>query len=193
VIRAILFLPLLVLGGVACDAQSPAGDAQVPPPIVRALSSERSAKPLPPLTGRVVDRAEVLSAEAEASLAARLEALEKETTDQLVVVTVESLEGEKIDDLGLRLGNGWGIGRKGVDNGVLLIVAPNDRRARIDVGYGLEGLLTDERAAEIMKERIIPSFKAGRIERGIEEGVVAIVAALKGDTRRPRPRMRAAA
>jgi uncharacterized protein len=88
---------------------------------------------LPALTGRVVDRAEILTASAEAELSERLAALEKQTTDQLVVVTVGSLEGERIEDLGLRLGNGWRIGRKGVDNGVLLIVAPHGA-AREDRG-----------------------------------------------------------
>jgi uncharacterized protein len=110
-----------------------------------------------------------------------------------VVVTVPSLEGESIEALGLRLGNSWGIGQKGLDNGVLLIVAPAERRARIEVGKGLEGLLTDERAAQILKERAIPDFASGRFERGITEGVSAIVDTLEKDSVRPRPRVKAAA
>lgn len=184
-----LLLLLLLLGSAACDAQAPAGNAQV-----RSLvATEGPARPLPALTGRVVDRADVLAAPAEAELGARLAALEKATTDQLVVVTVGSLEGEPIQDLGLRLGRGWGIGQEGVDNGVLLIVAPKERRARIEVGYGLEGLLTDERAAEVLKERTIPAFAEGQLERGIFDTVAAIVATLESDRTRPRRRARAAA
>jgi uncharacterized protein len=190
VIRASrLLLPLLALSSAACDAQAPAGAARAQPPIVQVSSADA----LPALTGRVVDRADVLGAQAEAALTARLAALEKATTDQLVVVTVTGLEGEPIKDLGLRLGRGWGIGQKGTDNGVLLIVAPNERQVRIEVGYGLEGLLTDERAAQILKERVIPSFKEGQFERGIADGVAAIVAMLESDRARPRRRAKAAA
>jgi uncharacterized protein len=189
VIRATLLLPLLALSSAACDARASACNV----PARNPVESGGSAKPLPALIGRVVDRADVLTARAEAALAARLAALEKATTDQLVVVTVESLHGERINDLGLRLGNGWEIGQKGVDNGVLLIVAPNDRQARIEVGYGLEGLLTDERAGQILKERAIPNFAEGRVERGISEGVAAIAATLESDRTRPRCRAKAAA
>lgn len=181
-IRTFLLLPLLVLGGGAGDAPAPAGDARLP---VVQLSS---ARPLPALSARVVDQAEILTAPAEAELGARLEALEKETTDQLVMVTVGSLESETVEDLGLRLGNGWRIGRKGVDNGVLLIVAPADRRARIEVGKGLEGLLTDARAQRIMDEQVIPECREGRCDRGIADAVAAIATLLKSDPVRPQPR-----
>ncbi|HEX8307834.1 MAG TPA: TPM domain-containing protein [Allosphingosinicella sp.] len=183
-IRSLLFLPLLVLGGAACDAQAPAGNARVQaaPPIVQVSSPT----PLPSLTGRVVDQAGVLGAKAEAGLTARLAALERETTDQLVVVTVNSLEGEPIDDLARRLGNGWGVGQKGIDNGVLLIVAPTDRQARIQVGYGLEGLLTDERAQRIMDEKIVPACRRGHCDRAIADGVAAIAELLRSDGKRPK-------
>lgn len=187
-IRASILLPLLVLGSVACGAQAPAGNAQVPPPIVRVSSAEGSAKPLPVLTGRVVDRAGLLDTAAEAELGARLEALEKETTDQLVVVTVESLEGEPIRAVGLRLGRGWGIGQKGVDNGVLLIVAPKERQASIEVGYGLEGLLTDRRAQAILDEKVVPACREGHCDRAIVDGVAAITRLLRSDDKRPKPR-----
>jgi len=190
VIRAsLLLLPLLALSSAACDAQASACNGQPR----RTVVADGAAKPFPALTGRVVDLADVLTAKAEGALGARLAALEKATTDQLVVVTVPSLEGERIEDLGLLLGNGWGIGRKGVDNGVLLIVAPNERRARIEVGYGLEGLLTDDRAAQILKEQAIPNFAEGRVERGISDGVAAIAATLESDRTRPRCRAKAAA
>ena len=175
-------LPLLLLGAAACDAQVPAGG-----PKRQSLSeSPVSVRALPPLSGRVVDIAGILPPATEARLTAQLEALEKRTTDQLVVVTVPGLAGERIEDLGLRLGQGWAVGRKGIDNGVLLIVAPNERQARIEVGYGLEGLLTDERAAQILKERAIPNFAKGEIERGIADGVAGIVATLESDRTRPR-------
>jgi uncharacterized protein len=181
VVRTFLLLPLLVLGSAACDAKAPADAALAQPPIVQVSS----AAPLPALTGRVVDRAEILTPSAEAELSERLAALEKQTTDQLVVVTVGSLEGEPIEDLGLRLGNGWRIGRKGVDNGVLLIVAPTERRARIEVGKGLEGLLTDERAQRIMDEQVVPACRAGDCGRAIADGVAAIAGLLRSDPKRP--------
>ncbi|HEX8062885.1 MAG TPA: TPM domain-containing protein [Allosphingosinicella sp.] len=191
-IRTFLLLPLLVLGSAACDAQAPAGNAQIPPPIVRLSSAEASAKSLPPLTGRVVDRAGILDAAAEAELGASLEALEKRTTDQLVVVTVPSLDGEPIRDYGIRIANGWGIGQKDIDNGVLLIVAPKERQARIAVGYGLEGLLTDERAQGIMDKKIVPACREGRCDRAIADGVAAIAKILRSDRKRPQRKREAA-
>ena len=140
---------------------------------------------LPALRGRVVDNAQMLPADAEARLTARLAALEKSTSDQLVVVTVPSLRGETIESYGLRLGTGWGIGQKALDNGVLLIVAPDEKRARIEVGRGLEGLLTDARAAAILKnaEKRVCAGNAAAIN-----GVVGqIVRALEQDRRRPQP------
>jgi uncharacterized protein len=142
--------------------------------------------PLPALTGRVVDNAQLLPAGEEARLTARLAALEKSTSDQLVVVTVPSLRGETIESYGLRLGNGWGIGQKGLDNGVLLIVAPAEKRARIEVGRGLEGLLTDAGAAAILKntEKRVCAGNAVVINRVVGQ----IVRALEQDRRRPQPR-----
>lgn len=179
---------LLLLGATACEAKAPAGE-----PKRQSLSAApASARPLPALTGRVVDNADILPAQAEADLTAQLDALEKATTDQLVVVTVPDLKGEPIEELGLRLGRGWGIGQKGVDNGVLLIVAPADRWARIEVGYGLEGLLTDERAARIIDEQVVANCRIKDCGRAITEGVAAISALLRSDLKRPRPRTKAA-
>ena len=181
-IRASLLLPLLLLSTAACDVQAPAGDARA-----RSLvAAEGPSRPLPALTGRVVDQADLLTAPAEAELGASLAALEKETSDQLVVVTVASLDKEPVEELGLRLGNGWGIGRKDLDNGVLLLVAPNDRRARIEVGKGLEGLLTDQRAQRIMDETMVPACREGRCDRAVTEGVAAIAKVLRSDPKRPR-------
>lgn len=147
----------------------------------------QAARPLPRLTGRVMDGANLLSPAAEEDLVRTLAALEAATTDQLVVVTVPSLDGEAIESLGLRLGNGWGIGRARINNGALLIVAPNERKVRIEVGCGLEGLLTDERAQEIIDADLLPQFHEERYEQGIRRGVAAIDATLRADPRRPKP------
>jgi uncharacterized protein len=140
---------------------------------------------LPELTGRVVDNADLLAPEAEARLTARLAALEESTTDQLVAVTVPDLEGQAIEHFARRLGNRWGIGRKELDNGVLLVVAPGERMVRIEVGIGLEGLLTDERAKAIIDTMILPPFREARFPEGIEAGVAGIAEVLERDKRRP--------
>ena len=151
------------------------------------LSPEAADRPLPALTGRVVDLADLLPTAAEQRLTRRLASLESTTSDQFVVVTVPALDGEPIESLALRLGNGWGIGRKNLDNGVLLIVAPNDRKARIEVGCGLEGLLTDERAQQIMDTVLVPRFRDARYEEGVNAGVTAIELVLQSDRTRPQP------
>jgi uncharacterized protein len=137
------------------------------------------------LTGRVVDNAGILPKEAEAVLSRRLADLERKTTDQLVVVSLPSLGKAKIEEVGLALGRGWGIGRADYDNGVLLIVAPTERRVRIEVGYGLEGLLTDQKAAAIIGD-IVPIFRSGRYPEAIEAGVSGIEGILQSDRVRPR-------
>lgn len=126
---------------------------------------------LPTLSGRVVDRADLISPAIERSLGSRLAALEARTTDQFVVVTLETLGGRSIEDVGLRLGRGWGIGRAGKNNGLLLIVAPSERKVRFEVGYGLEQRLKDEICAAIIQNDILPRFREGKIEDGIVAGV----------------------
>jgi len=135
----------------------------------------------PALSGRVVDQAGLLTPEKEAALTARLEALERDTSDQLVVVTLESLQGLEIEDYGYRLGRAWGIGQSEENNGVLLIVAPNERKVRIEVGYGLEPILTDGLSALIIHNEVLPSFREGYFERGVEQGAAAIEAQLRLD------------
>lgn len=147
--------------------------------LIAAPAAARSG--FPELTGRVVDDAHLLSPEAEARLVERLAALERDTSDQLVVVTVHDLGGREIEEYGYRLGRHWGIGRGETDNGVLLIVAPNDRKVRIEVGYGLEPILTDAFSANVIQNEILPAFRVSAFERGIEAGVAALDAQLRLD------------
>lgn len=136
----------------------------------------------PALSGRVVDQAGLIDTTTEAAITQKLQALETATTDQLVVVTLSSLGGFEIADYGYQLGRAWGIGQKGKDNGVLLIVAPNERKVRIEVGYGLEGTLTDALSSLIINTIILPRFKAGDMQGGIVSGVDALVNSLTTDT-----------
>lgn len=136
--------------------------------------------PVPALSGRVVDQAGILNSAEESRLTAKLKDFEDKTSIQLVVVTLSSLRGSPIEEWGLTLGRSWGIGQKGEDNGALLIVAPNDRELRIEVGYGLEGTLPDATADAIIRNVIVPRFKNGAMADGISDGVDAITAAVTG-------------
>ena len=135
----------------------------------------------PALTGRVVDQAGVLSAEDRAALTATLASLEAKTTDQLVVVILKSLQGTSIEDYGYQLGRRWQLGQKDKNNGALLIVAASERKVRIEVGYGLEGTLTDALTRYIIETSILPRFKAGDLPGGIRLGTGQIVQVLTGD------------
>ena len=141
-----------------------------------------SAEPtFPTLSGRVVDDAHLLSADQAASLTADLKALEDKSSDQVVVVTLPSLQGYAIEDYGYQLGRHWGIGTAALNNGVLLIVAPNERKVRIEVGRGLEPILTDALSKIIIENAILPRFRAGDFPGGISDGVRHITKALTGD------------
>ena len=135
---------------------------------------------VPYLSGRVVDDAEILSPATRAQLTADLKAHEDRTTNQVAVLTVKSLDGESIEDFAVRVFEAWKLGQKGRDNGVLVIVAPTDRRMRIEVGYGLEGTLTDAAAARIIRDRMTPRFKSGDYDGGVTQGVAAVFATLEG-------------
>lgn len=151
--------------------------------------SARTQPVFPELTGHVVDAANILSPEVELELSRQSIALEKQTSDQFVVVTVNGLEGMTIKEFGQSLGNHWRVGQSGrvldsyghrhKDNGILLIVAPNQRQARIEVGYGLESVLSDEKAAEIMSSVMVPLFAEGEYERGVLSGSDAIINVLR--------------
>lgn len=133
------------------------------------------AQQFPALTGRVVDAANVIPADEEARLTQKLEALETQSQRQLVVVTLPDLQGYDIADYGYQLGRHWGIGDKERNDGALFIIAPNERRLRIEVGYGLEPVLTDGLSSLIIQQQVVPRFKAGDMAGGIEAGTDAIV------------------
>lgn len=134
-----------------------------------------AAPSFPPLTGRVVDAANIMPADVEARLTQKLEALEKNSGRQLVVATVADLQGYEISDYGYRLGRAWGLGDKQRNDGAILIVAPTQRKVRIEVGYGIEGILTDGLSFLIIEKTIIPRFKAGDVPGGIEAGADALI------------------
>jgi uncharacterized protein len=141
------------------------------------------AQTFPPLTGRVVDTANIIPDGDEAALTAKLANLEAQSGRQLVVATIPTLDDGAgrtyaIEDYGYRLGRTWGIGEKGVNNGAILLVVPNDRKLRIEVGYGLEPILTDALSSVIISTQITPQFKAGNFPAGINAGVDAIAAQL---------------
>lgn len=134
----------------------------------------------PELTGRVVDNARMIGNSDEWTLKKKLKSHEDATTNQVVVVTIDSLDGYSIEEYGYQLGREWGIGQKDKDNGVLLIIAKQDRKIRIEVGYGLEDKLTDAIAGNIIRTKISPAFKRGQFGIGIIDGVDGITSVLSG-------------
>lgn len=140
-----------------------------------------AAPKLPELTGRVVDGAGLLPQDVRAKLDAELAAIEAKSTDQVVVVTVPSLQGYAIEEFGVALGRKWGIGQKGKDNGIIVLVAPNERKVRFEVGRGLEPLMPDGKAGTIIRETVLPAFRRGDFAGGITAGVARVRAVLEGD------------
>lgn len=138
------------------------------------LAAPAAAQTFPKLTGRVVDQAEIIPPAEEAALTAQLEALETKTGHQLVVATVKDLEGNDIADYGYKLGRAWKIGDEAKDDGVVFLIAPNERRMNISVGYGLEPVLTDAMSGRIIRDTVTPRFKANDYPGGIQAGVDAI-------------------
>ena len=137
------------------------------------------AQPFPPLTGRVVDAANILSPEQEQQIGQMSADIEKASTRQFVVATIPDLQGYSIEDYGYRLGRAWGIGQKDANNGIILIVAPNERKVRIEVGYGLEPIMTDALSSVIINTVILPKFRAGDMGGGIVAGSQAISEQMK--------------
>ena len=143
------------------------------------IAAPALAQDFPALSGRVVDAANLLSDEQEYDLTQRLAALEAASSRQLVVATVPSLQDREIEDYGYRLGRHWGIGQNEASNGVILLVAPNERKVRIEVGYGLEGILTDALTGQIIREQILPRFRENDYPGGIMAGAQEIIAQLQ--------------
>jgi uncharacterized protein len=135
---------------------------------------------IPYLSGRVVDEANILSQGARDRITASAKAHEAATTNQVVVLTVQTIGGVSVEEYAVKVFESWKLGQKGKDNGVLVVVVPQDHKMRIEVGYGLEGTLPDGAAGEIIRTWMTPAFKAGNYDKGIEDGVAAIVARLEG-------------
>ncbi|WP_133490361.1 YgcG family protein [Alcanivorax sp. 24] len=153
--------------------------------LMLVLPTAWAAPEFPALTGRVVDNAGLLSSQQARALEQRLAEAESRTSNQVVVVTLPDLQGYTIEDYGYQLGRAWGLGQVEHDNGALLIVAPNERKVRIEVGYGLEGVLTDALSHSIIQNGILPAFRQGDFATGIEQGVTAILAAINGEYTAP--------
>ena len=136
---------------------------------------------VPPLSGRVVDLAHVLSPGSIRLLEHSLQVLEQNDSTQIVVLTIPSLDGASLEEYALKAAETWKIGQKGLDNGALLLVAVNDRKVRIETGYGLEGKLTDLVAGRIVREKIVPAFRRGDFDQGVIDGVSTMIAVVKGE------------
>ncbi|MFC1890645.1 TPM domain-containing protein, partial [Thermodesulfobacteriota bacterium] len=141
----------------------------------------RAFQEVPTLKGRINDYAGLLTPRQTSSLEQTLALHERKTTNQIILLTIPSLEGEDLEGFSIRVAEAWKPGVKGKDNGVILVVARDDGRARIEVGYGLEGALTDAQSSQIMRNGIIPHFKAGDYYSGIAVGLGTIVQAIEGE------------
>lgn len=140
-----------------------------------------AAREVPFLSGRVVDQARLLKPATVRSLEAQLTAFEKQTSNQVVVLIIDSLGGEPIEEYSLRVVETWKLGSRGRDNGVLLLIVHKDRQTRIEVGYGLEGPLPDALASRILRETVTPQFRSGQFDAGVLAGVKAIQQAIQGE------------
>ncbi len=156
--------------------------------LMSAFSAAAQPK-FPALTGRVVDEAGLLTADQRASLETELGQLEQKSSDQLVVAIVKSLQGYSIEDYGYQLGRAWGIGQQKLNNGVVLLVAPNERSVRIEVGRGLEPQLTDAMSSLIIQNAILPAFRRGDWAGGITTAVRDITSVLLGDAEEVKRRL----
>ncbi len=144
-----------------------------------------SARPVPELTGRVNDYAGMLAPATVKQLETVLADLEESDSTQIVVLTITSLDGDSLENFSLRVVEDWQIGRQDLDNGALLLIARDDRKLRIEVGYGLEGSLTDLVAGQIIRNVITPQFRLGNFDQGVIDGVGAMIAAVRGEFQAP--------
>ncbi len=159
-------------------------------PVIMALllilgAASLWALEVPPLKGRVNDLAGLIDPATQRQLEAALAQLEQSDSTQLAVLTIDSLQGDSLEDFSIRVVEQWQIGQKNVDNGVLLLISKNDRKIRIEVGYGLEGKLTDLVAGRIIRNVMVPQFKMGRFDQGIIAGVNAIAGVVRGEYKAP--------
>lgn len=166
----LIILASLLLGG--CS------EAPSTPDSAEAIEFQATA-PAIELAGRVTDQANILSDGEEASISFKLERLEVATQHQMVVATVASLEGSEIEPFTTDLANAWGIGRSDFDDGVVVLLAPNERKVRIAVGYGLEDTLTHDLCEEVIENVMLPEFREGDYFTGIDLGVDALIDALQ--------------
>jgi len=149
--------------------------------IVLLIGSTAAALDIPKPTGYVNDRADIISPEVELKLEQFLKDFDKSDSTQISVLTIPSLEGASLEEYSLQVLESWGLGQKDKDNGALLLVAKKERKIRIEVGYGLEGRLTDLLAGRIIDNEISPRFKQGDFDGGIVSGVVGIAQAVRGE------------
>ena len=149
--------------------------------IVLCSVGNLQALDVPVLKGHVNDYAAMLSPAGQRQLEAVLTDFEQKESTQIVVLTIASLEGDSLEDFSIRVAENWKIGQSGADNGAILLIAKNDRKIRIEVGYGLEGSLTDLVAGRIIRNVITPRFKLGQFDQGITEGVAAMIGVVKGE------------
>ena len=145
-----------------------------------ATLSEAWCAEIPYLTGRVNDNAQILSESAKELLSEELKAHEDRTSNQVVVLTITSLQGESIEDYSNQVYNEWGLGQQDMDNGILMVVVSDERKMRIEVGYGLEGEMTDLMAGRIIREVMAPRFREGDYDGGVTEGALAVIGVLEG-------------
>lgn len=145
------------------------------------LSVAFATPDFPELTGHVVDQADLINADDEAAIVAELADLEKTATDQVAVATVNSLDGLSVEDYAIGLARKWALGQKDKDNGLLLLIAPNERKVRIEVGRKLEPIMTDALSKLIIENAILPKFRRGEFSGGIRDGVRDIKSVLLGD------------
>lgn len=149
--------------------------------LVLALAPAAYAREVPYLSGRVVDEAAMIPPDARQRIEQKLAAYEQRTGNQVAVLTVESLQGDPLEDFSLRTVETWKLGKRGTDNGVLFLVAEQDRQMRIEVGYGLEPVLTDAESGRILDNVVRPAFRNGDFGGGIERGVDSVLSALGGE------------
>ena len=145
-----------------------------------ASVTAHAASAVPFLSGRVVDDAEILKPDTRARLTALLKQHEEKTTNQIVVLTVPTIDGESVEEYAVKVFAQWKPGQKGRDNGVLVVVVPKDRKMRIEAGYGLEATLTDAATSRIIRNIMTPSFRDGDYDRGVEAGVASIIGQIDG-------------